>query len=95
MAYELNGKDLVTVEQILARYIWNQDNAPSDLEKLDDKWIRDLDVLGDALIIDVNEYMKYGAGRFCSAADFSFFDSFFEEKDIKAGVYTFQLCSLF
>ena len=90
MAYELNGKDLVTVDQILARYIWNQDNAPSDIEKLDDKWIRDLDVLGDALIIDVNEYMKYGAGRFCSAADFSFFDSFFEEKDIKAGVYDFS-----
>lgn len=80
MAYELNGKDLVTVEQILARYIWNQDNAPSDLEKLDDKWIRDLDVLGDALIIDVNEYMKYGAGRFCSAADFSILIHFLRKK---------------
>ena len=90
MAYELNGRDLVTIDQILARYIWNQDKAPSDIEKLDDKWIRDLNVLGDALIIDVNEYMKYGAGRFCSAADFSLFDSFFEKKDIKAGVYDFS-----
>jgi len=36
----------------LARYIWNHDNVSSDIEKLDDKWIRDLDVLGDALNID-------------------------------------------
>ena len=54
MAYELNGKDLVTVEQILARYLWNQDNAPSTAEKIDDKWIRNSEDLGDTINIDHN-----------------------------------------
>ena len=88
MAYELNGKDLVTVEQILARYLWNQDNAPSTAEKIDDKWIRNSEDLGDPIIIDANEYMQQGGGRFVSAYDFKMFSDFFS-KELKAGSYGF------
>ena len=88
MAYELNGKDLVTVEQILARYLWNQDNAPSTAEKIDDKWIRNSEDLGDPIIIDANEYMQQGGGRFVSAYEFKMFREFFS-KELKAGSYGF------
>ena len=50
MAYELeNGKDLVSVDEILARYLWNQETAPSPSELVDDKWIRDASAEGDTL----------------------------------------------
>ena len=58
------GKDLVSVDEILARYLWNQKTAPSASELIDDKWIRDASAKGDALIIDANEYMTHGGGRF-------------------------------
>jgi hypothetical protein len=73
MPYEVNaGKELVSVDEILARYLWNQKTAPSPSELVDDKWIRYADAVGDALIIDTNEYMTHGGGRFVSAADFAF-----------------------
>jgi hypothetical protein len=73
MAYEVNaGKDLVSVDEILARYLWNQKTAPSASELVDDKWIRDAGAKGDALTIDANEYMTHGGGRFVSAVDFQF-----------------------
>ena len=73
MSYEVNaGKDLVSVDEILARYLWNQETAPSPSELADDKWIRDANAEGDALIIDANEYMTHGGGRFVSAVDFQF-----------------------
>lgn len=41
MAYEIDaGKDLISIERILSRYLWNQDEAPYGLELIDDKWIR-------------------------------------------------------
>ena len=53
MAYKLeNGKDLVSVDEILARYLWNQKTAPSPLELADDKWIQYASTEGDALMID-------------------------------------------
>lgn len=53
MAYELeNGKDLVSVDKIFARYLWNQKTAPSPLKLVDDKWIRNTNAKGDALMID-------------------------------------------
>ncbi|WP_257381719.1 hypothetical protein [Snodgrassella alvi] len=40
MAHDVNvGKGLVGVDEILARYLWNQKTAPSPSELFDDKWI--------------------------------------------------------
>ena len=73
MPYEVNaGKDLVSVDEILARYLWNQESAPSPSELFNDKWIRDANAEGDTLIINAQEYMTHGGGRFVSAADFQF-----------------------
>ncbi|WMY91379.1 hypothetical protein [Snodgrassella communis] len=73
MAYDVNaGKDLVSVDEILARYLWNQKTAPSPSELVNAKWIRNAGAKGDALMIDVQEYMTHGGGRFVSAVDFQF-----------------------
>ena len=89
MAYEVNaGKDLVSVDEILARYLWNQETAPSPSELVDDKWIRYASAEGDALMIDAQEYMTHGGGRFVSAADFEFFKDFFSS-ELSAGSYDF------
>jgi hypothetical protein len=73
MFYEVNaGKELVSVDEILARYLWNQKTAPSPSELVDDKWIRDANAVGDALMIDAQEYMTHGGGGFVSTADFKF-----------------------
>ncbi|WMY91381.1 hypothetical protein [Snodgrassella communis] len=73
MAYFVSaGVDLVSVDEILARYLWNQEKAPSRSELVDDKWIRDAKALGDPLILDTYEYMTHSGGRFVSAVDFQF-----------------------
>ncbi|PIT59493.1 hypothetical protein [Snodgrassella alvi] len=73
MPYDVNeGKDLVSVDEILARYLWNQKTVPSPSELVDDKWIRDANAVGDALMIDAQEYMTHGGGGFVSTADFKF-----------------------
>ncbi|WP_239423239.1 hypothetical protein [Snodgrassella communis] len=46
--------------------------APLPPELFDDKWIRNANEKGDALIINAQEYMTHGGGRFVSAADFQF-----------------------
>ena len=84
------GKDLVSVDQILARYLWDQDEAPLPSELSDEKWIRDNNAKGTALEIDKTEYMTQGAGRFVSAANFQFFEDFFESKNLKPGSYDFK-----
>lgn len=89
MAYDVNaGEDLVRVDEILARYLWNQETAPSPSELVDDKWIRYASAEGDALMIDAQEYMTHGGGRFVSAADFEFFKDFFSS-EFSAGSYDF------
>jgi hypothetical protein len=73
MFYEVNaGKELVSVDEILARYLWNQKTAPSPSELVDDKWVRDANAVGDALMIDAQEYMTQSGGWFVSTADFKF-----------------------
>ncbi|PIT58125.1 hypothetical protein BHC49_02740 [Snodgrassella alvi] len=57
-----SGKDLVSVDQILSRYLWNQKTAPSPSELVDDKWIRDANAVGKALMIDAQEYMTQSGG---------------------------------
>ncbi|WP_239350473.1 hypothetical protein [Snodgrassella communis] len=70
MPYDLNaGKDLVSVDEILARYLWNQEAAPLPSELVYDKWISNANDKGDPLIIDANEYMTHGGGRFVTVAD--------------------------
>ena len=89
MAYDVNaGEDLVRVDEILARYLWNQETAPSPSELVDDKWIRNASAKGDALMIDAQEYMTHGGGRFVSAANFEFFKNFFSS-EFSAGSYDF------
>lgn len=39
--------------------------APSRTKLIDDKWIRNADALGDALILDTQEYMMHGERVFC------------------------------
>jgi Ca2+-binding RTX toxin-like protein len=91
MAYDVNaGKDLVSVDEILARYLWNQKTAPSPSELVDDKWIRNAGAEGDALMIDAQEYMTHGGGRFISAADFGMFKKFFNsERSLSEGNHDF------
>ncbi|WP_239362269.1 calcium-binding protein [Snodgrassella communis] len=91
MAYEMNaGKDLVSVDEILARYLWNQKTAPSPSELVDDKWIRNANAEGNALIINAQEYMTHGSGRFISAADFGMFKKFFNsERSLSEGNHDF------
>ncbi|PIT22860.1 hypothetical protein [Snodgrassella communis] len=63
MPYDVNaGKDLVSVDEILARYLWNQETAPSPLELVNAKWIRNAGTKGDALMINAQEYMTHGVG---------------------------------
>ncbi|WP_180296295.1 hypothetical protein [Snodgrassella communis] len=57
MFYEVTaGKELVSVDEILARYLWNQETVLSPSKLADDKWIRDANAVG----------------RFVSAANFEF-----------------------
>ncbi|PIT53838.1 hypothetical protein BHC44_05445 [Snodgrassella alvi] len=73
MPYDVNaGKDLVSVDEILARYLWNEKTAPLPSELVDDKWIRDANAVVDALMIDAQKYMTQSGGWFVSAADFKF-----------------------
>ncbi|PIT47757.1 hypothetical protein BHC46_05570 [Snodgrassella alvi] len=70
MCYEVNaGKELVSVDEILARYLWNQETAPSPSELFNAKWIRNAGAKGNALIINAQEYMTHGGGRFVTAAE--------------------------
>ena len=76
------GKDLITVDQILSMYLWNQKTAPKPGELNDSKWIRQPNILGSPLKIDLTTYMQEGPGRFVSAADISFLVDFFNHPDI-------------
>ncbi len=76
------GKDLITVDEILSMYLWNQKKAPTPEELNDSKWIRQPNTLGDSLEIDLVTYMQEGPGRFVSAADIPFLVDFFNHSDI-------------
>ena len=89
MAYEYDsGYDLVSIDEILSRYLWNQKSRPKSSELDTDKWIRYAGAKGDPLVLDVNEYMKHGPGRFVSAYNFLFFQNFFS-KHFDEGHYDF------
>ena len=76
------GRDLITVDEILSMYLWNQKTAPKPGELNDSKWIRQPNISGSPLKIDLTTYMQEGPGRFVSAADISFLVDFFNHPDI-------------
>lgn len=83
------GVDLISVDEILSSYLWDQKTPPAPAELNDAKWILPAGAKGTALTIDMQDYMTKGAGRFVSAADFKFFEDFFEKNDIPPGHYNF------
>ena len=81
------GKDIISIDEMLSKYLWNQTKAPSPSELNDDRFIRENNVKGTPLNIDTNTYMQTGPGRFVSAADVPLFQDFFNA-DLAAGTYT-------
>ena len=81
------GKDIISVDEMLSKYLWNQTKAPSPSELNDDRFIRENNVKGTPLNIDTNTYMQTGPGRFVSAADVPLFQDFFNA-DLTPGTYT-------
>ncbi|NUE67079.1 calcium-binding protein [Snodgrassella sp. ESL0253] len=92
MPYDVNaGKDLVSVDEILARYLWNQETAPSNSELIDDKRIMKFIRSGDSLVIRAHgsadsvmlpDYCSYNK-RYNRAYEFLFNDQTFTYDDMK------------
>ena len=81
------GKDIISIDEMLSKYLWNQTKAPTPSELNDERFIRENNVKGTPLNIDTNTYMQTGPGRFVSAADVPLFQDFFNA-DLAAGTYT-------
>lgn len=63
-----------TIEQIVSRYLFNQDAPPANLK--DESLIRAEDAPGDPVFVDMNEFMTTGAGRFAGVERFNFVRNF-------------------
>lgn len=81
------GKDIISIDEMLSKYLWNQTKAPTPSELNDERFIRENNIKGTPLNIDTNTYMQTGPGRFVSAADVPLFQDFFNA-DLAAGTYT-------
>ena len=81
------GKDIISVDEMLSKYLWNQTKAPTPSDLNDERFIRENNVKGTPLNIDTNTYMQTGPGRFVSAADVPLFQDFFNA-DLTPGTYT-------
>ena len=81
------GKDIISIDEMLSKYLWNQTKAPTPSDLKDERFIRENNVKGTPLNIDTNTYMQTGPGRFVSAADVPLFQDFFNS-DLPAGTYT-------
>lgn len=80
-----------TSEQMVSRYLFDLDVPPEDLK--DEHLIRAKDAEGRAFIVDMNEYMTTGAGRFVGIEEFNFVRRFlagddYEGKKLAPGVYS-------
>ncbi|AHF69935.1 hypothetical protein PCH70_47820 [Pseudomonas cichorii JBC1] len=80
-----------TSQQIVSRYLFNQDTPPGNLK--DEKLIRPKDAEGDPVYVDMNEYMTTGAGRFVGIEEFRIVRRFlasddYGDKKLPPGVYT-------
>ncbi|WP_159068646.1 hypothetical protein [Neisseria wadsworthii] len=86
------GKDTVDFQTVMNRYLWNSDTQP-DPSVLEAKhW--DISEWKNAprtpIVLDTSTHMTTGPGRFISAADFDFFQKFFDgQYSLAEGVYTF------
>lgn len=68
-----------TIEQIVSRYLFNQDTPPANLK--DESLIRAENALGDPVLVDMNEFMTTGAGRFAGVERFNFVRNFLGAHD--------------
>jgi Ca2+-binding RTX toxin-like protein len=71
----------LTAEQITNYYLYGQITAPEDMAS--SSILRPAEA-STSIIIDKNDYMTNGAGRFASAAHFDLIERFFESADIPA-----------
>ncbi len=78
----------VTVGRILSHYLWNS-SAPPKPETME---TAATDAARTAVKIDAADYMKNGAGRYVSVADFKMFENFFIKKALlpRSEPYTFD-----
>ncbi len=83
-----------TIEQVVSRYLFNQDSPPLDLK--DENLIRSKGGKGAALTVDMDEFMTTGGGRFVGVELFRYVRKFLEGDDsfyngvsaIPPGTYT-------
>ncbi len=64
----------VTVDRVLSHYLWNSPTPP----KYEQMAASITDSTRTAIKIDAIDYMKNGAGKYASAADFKMFEKFFD-----------------
>ena len=70
----------VTVDRILSQYLWNSPIPP----KREDMGISITLANRTPVKIDATDYMKNGAGRYATAADFKMFENFFKASNLPA-----------
>ena len=70
----------VTVDRILSQYFWNSPIPP----KREDMGISITSANRTPVKIDATAYMKNGAGRYATAADFKMFENFFKASNLPA-----------
>lgn len=70
----------VTVDRILSQYLWNSPIPP----KREDMGISITSANRTPVKIDATDYMKNGAGRYATAADFKMFENFFKASNLPA-----------
>ena len=57
-----------TADQILCRYLFNQNTVPAD--PLSEQFIRNAGVSGTAVSVNANEFMTIGGGRYAGIERF-------------------------
>ena len=77
----------VTIDRILSHYLWNTSVPP----RREDMQSAITNANRTSVEIDAVDYMKNGAGKYASAADFKMFEKFFNEKlPAKVQPYSFD-----
>ena len=77
----------VTIDRILSHYLWNT-SVPPRRENMQSAITN---ANRTSVEIDAVDYMKNGAGKYASAADFKMFEKFFNEKlPAKVQPYSFD-----
>jgi hypothetical protein len=72
-----------TAEQIVSRYLFNEDTPPANLK--DEALIRAAGAKGDPIEVDMDEFMTTGGGRFADVARFNFVRNFLAGNDYTQG----------